>query len=363
LLKRKDNILLLVIIYLLLVGIFSGTGAGVKKFAIFAGLSAIVLVSALIVRHYYLTDKNSLKQRIIAICISFVKLSVFAVVVEELTGFSLNYDTLIIFFVALSIFTLWEFLDLKVWEKGVLLLVLVAVLGVRAYEGAEPSTAYQLYRSELGDVNSYEEIQDLLMEDYREEFAPEDFQDLNPYLDPFHGQRFLRLYQPALLEFEDGQVVMLEVSSEDPDNELRFNNIELLPEKIGSYFRYYPLEIEREADYPQDREEGDKEIIKARGAFLSRASRYQQMEWYDKLISVFGETEVWDDLWGELEGLQAPEGPVRGAGTSKEGYLHFRFCRDWEVDEEVLDEIYARFRDKAEKHNIPDLPVVFEWVD
>ncbi len=127
--------------------IFRHRRRGVREFAVFAGLSAIMLVSALIARHYYLTDKSSLKQRIISICISFVKLSVFAVVVEELTGFSLDYSMLVIFF------------------------------------------------------------------------------------------------------------------------------------------------------------------------------------------------------------------------TSREGYLHFRFCRDWEVDEEVLDEIYARFRDKAAKHSIPDLPVAFEWAD
>ncbi len=77
---------------------------------------------------------------------------------------------------------------------------------------------------------------------------------------------------------------------------------------------------------------------------------------------MFGEKKVWDNLWNKLDVLQAPEGPVRGAGTSWGGYLHFRFCRDWEVDKEVLDKIYAQFRGYAEKNDIPELPVVFKWV-
>jgi hypothetical protein len=367
-LKRKDSVLLIVILYLFLVGIFSGAGAGIQEFVIFAVLSALLIASSFLIRHYYLTDKNSLKQRLISICISFVKLTIFSVAVKELTGFSLDYSILVLFLIALSIFTLWEFLDLTLWEKGVLVLVLITVLGVRVYESvresAQPSTAYHLYRSEVRNVTHYEEMLDLLLEDYRKDFSPEDFQDLNPYLNPFQEQRLLRFIQPALLEFEDGRMVMLEVSREDTDNKLRFSNIELLPDEIGSYFRYYPLEIERKADYPKDKEEEDrKAIIETRGAFVSHASLYQEWEWYEELIGVFGDKKVWDELWKELDGFFAPEGPVQGAGTSREGYLFFGFNRDWEVDKEVLDEIYVQFRDYAAKNDIPELPVVFKWAD
>ena len=204
------------------------------------------------------------------------------------------------------------------WEKGVLVLVLITVLGVRVYESAresaQPSTAYHLYRSEVRNVTHYEEMLDLLLEDYRKDFSPEDFQDLNPYLDPFQEQRLLRFIQPALLEFEDGQMVMLEVPREDPDNKLRFSNIELLPDEIGSYFRYYPLEIERKADYPKDKEEEDrKAIIETRGTFVSHASLYQEQEWYEELIGVFGDKKVWDELWKELDGLFAPGRPCAGS--------------------------------------------------
>jgi hypothetical protein len=363
--KRKNSGLLIVILcFLFLMGIFSGAGAGMQELVVIGVLSALIVASFFLICHYYLTDKNSLKQRLVFICISFIKLMIFSVAVKELTGVTLDYSIFAWFFMALTIFTLWEFLDLSLWEKGVLVLVLITALGVKGYENknTEPSTAYHLY-SELSNITRHEEILALLLEDYRKTFTPKSFQDLKPYLDPLQEQRLLRFSRPALLEFGDGQMVMLEVSRADPDNKLRFSNIELLPEEVGSYLRHYPLEIERKADYPKGAGEEEREIIEARGAFVSRASYIQEREWYEKLISVFGEKKVWDDLWDELGGLQAPEGPVRGWGTSKEGYLHFSFCRDWEVDKDVLDEIYARFRDQAAKHNIPDLPVVFEWAD
>lgn len=73
-LKRIDSVLLIVILYLSLVGTFSGAEAGIKEFVIFALLSALLIASSFLIRHYYPTDKNSLKQRFISICISFVNL-------------------------------------------------------------------------------------------------------------------------------------------------------------------------------------------------------------------------------------------------------------------------------------------------
>lgn len=81
------------------------------------------------------------------------------------------------------------------------------------------------------------------------------------------------------------------------------------------------------------------------------------------MIGVFGDKKVWDELWKELDGLFAPEGPVQGAGTSREGYLFFRFNRDWEVDKEVLDDIHIQFRDYAAKNDISELPVAFKGAD
>lgn len=88
--EKKDSVLLIVILYLFLVGIFSGAGAGIQEFIIFALLSALLMASSFLIRHYYLADKNSLKQRLISICISFVKFTIFSVAVKELTGFSLD---------------------------------------------------------------------------------------------------------------------------------------------------------------------------------------------------------------------------------------------------------------------------------
>ncbi|QGT98786.1 hypothetical protein SYNTR_0193 [Candidatus Syntrophocurvum alkaliphilum] len=362
--KRNNSVLLIVILYLLLMGIFSGTRPEIQEFVFFAMLSALVIASSFLIHRHYLKDKNSLKHRLIYIGICFVKIMIFSVAVKELTGVALDHSILALFFIALSIFTLWELLDFSLWEKGVLVLVLITIIGIRGYESAEPSTAYQLYRSELSNVANHEKILDLLVKDYRNDFTPEDFQCLEPYLDPLQEQRFLRFSQLTFLEFEDGQMVMMEVSREDSDNKLRFNNIELLPEEVGSYFRYYPLEIERKADYPQNIIEEDKEfIIETKGAFISHASLYQKMEWYDKLIEVFGEKKAWDEMQYKLEGLHAPEGPMQGMGISDKGYLHFSFCTEWKVDKEVLNEIYIEFRDYAAKNDIPELPVLFKLAD
>ncbi|MGI6648837.1 MAG: hypothetical protein ACOX5W_07190 [Bacillota bacterium] len=358
--KGKNNILLLTILFVLLVGIFySSTEPNMQELIIFTLLSALMMFAFFLTNRYYITDKSSLKQRIIFICMVFITITIFYVTAKELTGFSLEYVPIVLFLVALIISTLWESLDLTMLEKGVLALTLISVLGVTAYQSisSKPSTAIQLYRSELREGTNFENIQELFFEDYRDDFTLEEFQNVEPYLQ----QHPLRFNQPALLEFEDGQMLMIEVGvSQEPNNPLRIKNIELLPERIASYFRYYPLEIERKADFPRGKEE-DESIIETRGAFISRASFRQERDWYEQLIGVFGKKEVRDELWEELEGISAPEGPVRGSGTSSEGYLEFRFDNDWEVNKEILDKLYNAFQDKASEQGITDLPVVFRW--
>ncbi len=335
-----------------------------QDFVILAVLSALVIGSSFFISRNYLTDKKSLKQRLISICISYIKLTIFYIVLKELTSFSVDYSILVLFFIALCIFTLWELMNLNLWEKGLLILVLITILGIRSYENAGPSTAYHLYQSELLHVENHGEILDLFHEEYRNEFTPEDFQKVKPYLNPVKEQRLLRFYQPALLEYEDGQVMMLEISRENSNNKLQFRHIKLLPEEVGSYFRHYPMEIERKAEYPQNIIEEEREaIIETKGSFISHASIYQEIKWYEKLIGVFGEKKVWDDMWLKLEGLLAPEGPVYGAGTSDNGYLFFIFNSDWKVDQVILNEIYAEFSEYATKNDINELPVVFKRVD
>ncbi len=355
-LKRKNS-LFLVILVLLVVGLFYSSGPNLQEFIVFIILTALLGTSAYFTRYYYMTDRKSLKQSIISICMSFIIFTVYYVAVNELTGFLLDYTVIVMMFFALLVSTLWERLNLIKLEKGVLVLTLVAVLGVMYYEGTvtTPATAIQFYRSELEEGLDYENIRNLLMKDYQEEFTTERFNELKPYLQ----QTPLRYNQPAILEFKDGQLVRLEVSH-DQDKLLRINKIELLPEEIASYFRFYPLEIERQASFPRGKE-ADEAIIGTRGAFVSRASFYQEREWYEQLLNVFGEKRVWDELWKELDGLRAPEGPIQGAGTNKDGYLEFRFHEEWKVDQEVLDEVYALFSNKALEHGIKDLPVVFKF--
>ncbi len=356
--KTRDSIFLLLIGFLLLVGIFHGTGAETRELVIFTISSALLAISLFLIRYYYLKDKNSLKQRVISICISFVLITLFYVVVREFTGFSLNYSTIILFNIALLIFTLWELLDLTRLEKGALVLTLATILAVRAYDvtTTTPANAIQLYRSELRGVTSYEKMQDILVDHFREDFTREDFRNLEPYLQ----QHPLRSKQPALLEFEGGKMLLVETAYQESDGPLRVSNITLLPEEIASYFRYYPLEITRDASLPADSEQ-DETIIEARGAFIGRATFQQERDWYDQLIGVFGEEEQWEGLWKELDGMRAPEGPVMGFGTNPQGYLEFKFHEDWKPEAEVLDRIYQVFQEKALAQGISDLPVVFKW--
>jgi len=356
--KRKNNILFLVILFVLLVGIFYSTEPGMKELIIFTALSALMTIAIYLAVRYYMTDNVSFKQRVILLCITLVIITIYYVAAKELTGFSLNYAFIVSFMVALAIQMLWTSLKLTAFEKGVLVLTLISVLGVTVYQSiiTKHSTAIDLYSSELRGETNFESFKVLLSKDYRDNFNLEEFRNLEPYLQ----QTPLRYNQPVLLEFEGGQMVMMEVGvSQEPNSPLRIKNIELLPEKIASYFRYYPLKIERKADFPKGKE-GDESIIEARGAFLSRTSSSQEKDWYEQLISVFGKKEVWDELWGKLEVLRAPEGPVLGSGTNSQGYLEFKFDNNWEIDNEVLDKIYTVFRDKASEHDITDLPVVFE---
>ncbi|MTI85676.1 MAG: hypothetical protein FH756_17710 [Firmicutes bacterium] len=356
--KKRDSIFLLLILFLIMVGLFYGTGAETRELLIFTISSALLAISFFLIRYYYLTDKNSLKQRVISICISFVLITLFYIVVREFAGFSLNYSTIILFTISLLIFTLWEQLDLTLLEKGILVLTLVTILAVRAYDvtTTTPANSIQLYRSELRGETSYEKVQDILVDDFRGEFTREDFRSLEPYLQ----QHPLRSKQPALLEFEGGKMILVETAYQESDGPLRVNNITLLPEEIASYFRYYPLEIKRDVNFPTDSEQ-DETIIEARGAFIGRATFQQERDWYDQLIGVFGEEELWEESWQELDGVFAPEGPVVGAGTNSGGYLEFKFDEDWEPEKKVLDRIYEVFREKASKYGISDLPVVFKW--
>ncbi len=356
--KKKESVLLAVILFLLLVGIFYSTGPDMRELTIFTVLSALLLFVTFLVRYYYVTDQGSLKHRVIFPCICFINVTVYYVAVKELTGFSLDDRIIHLFLLSSLIFTLWELLDLTLLEKGVLILTLAAILAVSIYEGTvtTPSTAAQFYHSELREATAYEDFKALLLDDSQRDFTLEDFQNLEPYLQQFP----LAIKQPALFEFKDGQMLLVEVSREDNDKPLRISNITLLPEEIASYFRYYPLEMERKADFPLNRGD-DKAIIETRGAFISRANFYQERDWYEQLISVFGKREVWDNLWEKLEGMRAPGGPVAGFGTNNEGYLEFIFGKNWEVEQEVLDKIYEVFQIYAAEHNITALPVVFKW--
>jgi len=357
--KRKNYILFQVIIFVLLVGSFYNTEPEIKELIIFTVLTGLVIVGIYLTNRYYMTDNSSFKQGVILLCMYLVIITVFHVVAKELIGFSLDYALIVLFMVIAAIKMIWMRLNITTFEKGVLVLTLISVLGVTVYQNrvTKNSTAIDLYRSEVRGETNFESFQELFLQDYRENITLKEFRDLVPYLQ----QSPLRHNQPVLLEFEDGQMVMIEVGiSQELNSPLRIRDIELLPEKIASYFRYYPLEIERKADSPKGKE-GDESIIEARGAFLSRASSSQERDWYDKLISVFGKKEAWDELWGKLEGLYAPEGPVIGSGTNNQGYLEFRFYNDWEVDNEVLNKIYNVFQDKASEYGITDLPVVFRW--
>ena len=67
------------------------------------------------------------------------------------------------------------------------------------------------------------------------------------------------------------------------------------------------------------------------------------------------------ELWINLDGVRAPEGPLIGSGTKEEGYLEFRFREDWKTKQKMLDEICSVFQETAAKHGIQNLPVVFRW--
>ena len=222
--EKKYSVLLLGILFLLMVGFFYSTGPGMREFCIFTILSALLVFSVFLMRHYYKTDNSALNQGVIYICMGFIKISIFYIAVRELAGFSLNFSTIAFFFITLLIFTLWGNLDLTLFEKGVLVITLITIFGIRVYEGivTTPSTAVQFYRSELSEVTSYEDIQELLHDDFRKDFTLEDFQDLEPYLQ----QYALRINQPTLLEFSDGRIILMEVFREDRDKPLRISNIE-----------------------------------------------------------------------------------------------------------------------------------------
>lgn len=133
----------------------------------------------------------------------------------------------------------------------------------------------------------------------------------------------------------------------------------MFPQEIADYFRFYPLKIERNAEFPVGREE-DETIIETRGYFINRATPQQERDWYNQLISVFGKKELWDGLWSEMEGLSAPDGPLRGSGINPQGYLEFSFYEDWEADKNVLDELYQHLNEIDLENDIEELPVVFD---
>ncbi|RQD74760.1 MAG: hypothetical protein D5R97_07275, partial [Candidatus Syntrophonatronum acetioxidans] len=176
-LKGRGQGWLLLALFLLMVGIYYSTGPDLRNLALFTILTLLLIVSTVLTRHYYLPrgEKKPLKERIVSIFMFFIKLSLFFVALRELTGFTLNYSFIALFFVALTIFTLWDHLDLQGWEKGVLVLTLVTILGMRFYLGLIPHNPFQLYNSQLGEIESFEEIQKLLDEDFKKEFTKEDF--------------------------------------------------------------------------------------------------------------------------------------------------------------------------------------------
>ncbi|MCF8009686.1 MAG: hypothetical protein K9L17_00770 [Clostridiales bacterium] len=360
--KLWDNqIVWILVILIVSVGIFHGTDPGLRELLIFTVLSVLLVLSLYSTNRFYSTGRGTLKYRLIRTCILFMLFSLYFIAVRELTGFSLDYGLLVLFFIALAIFALWEHLDLTRMEKVILVLTLLVIILVKTYTTSViPKTSAQLYFSKIREVNNFEEFQETLTKDAGESFTREDFLEIKSHLQEWP----LNMTHPLIMEYEGGDMILLETAREHEDRPLKVSNIELLPEEVASYFRYYPLEIEREADIPQNMEDDEEitesKIIECRGAFVSHGTRQQKRDWYEQLISVFGDKETWDNIWFELGGIQPPEGPVIGYGTESDGYLEISFDEEWEVDEKLLDKIYKLFHDKAKEHGIEDIPIVFK---
>lgn len=347
-------------LFLLLVGVFYKTGPGNLELAIFAVLAALATISLFLIKRHYSNKGASLKYHFIQLCMAFLVITVFYLALKALTGFSLNYSMLTMLFVALLVSAFWEGMDLTTFEKGVMAATIMAIIGGITYDtiATAPSTALQFYNEMVRNVENYEDYRGLLREDFRDDFTVEIYEEARPYLD----QSPLRYNQPAIIELRDGRMVILEVglSHNEWNKPLRITKFEQLPEEVASYFRYYPLEIERLADFPQGEEDNDT-IIEVRGAFVSEGSNHQKHDWYKQLISVFGDHRVWDELWQDLGTEFASGNPLRGSGTNSKGYLEVRLDESWQADERVLNEIYGRFQHKAAENGIEDLPMVFKW--
>ncbi len=354
--KLRDVALIQLVGYLLIIGYLYRTIANVAQVVILTILYTALSLSAIFIRSYYLKDKESLKRQLIGTFMSFIALSGFYIAVKEWAGIALDYEIIVLVTIFLLFYVLWKDLNLAGLEKTVMILVLLTIILVRAYNSTIPNTTYRLYHSKISSGTNYENVRDTLTDDFKNSFSKEDFAKLKPYLlqDP------LRTTQPTIMEFEDGKMLLIESAYDKEGEELQISNITILPKEVAAYFRYYPLKITRDASAPPGAE-GDKTIIETRGAFVGRATEQQKRDWYDNLIGVFGKKELWDELWINLEGVRAPDGPLIGSGTKGEGHLEFRFREDWKPKQKVLDEIYSVFQETAAKHGIKNLPVVFKW--
>lgn len=216
---KRNYFIVIDSIFIASVGIFHGTGPEKHELILFTIFSAILVISVFFVRYFYLTDKKSLKQQVICICFFIIQITIFYIGVRVLTGFLLDYIIILFFTIVILLFILWEHLDFTILEKGIMILAVVVLLVVRAFDtvSTTPSTAVHLYNSELKGETSYEDLQDSLFGDYREVFTKEDFQDIELYLQ----QLPLKITQPALIEFEGGDILLLEAPMKDVINHLR----------------------------------------------------------------------------------------------------------------------------------------------
>lgn len=301
------------------------------------------------------TEPGYVKHTVFNMIKIFILVSFYYVLLRMTTGYDHPVFTFIMLFVIVCLTSVWNKLPVIRNEKIMIVAAVITVYSLFFFETwyERPVSSFEFYFQELQQVEDYESFKELVFSPGEMNFDEDDFNKLLTYNQaPAMGSR-----QPSFIEMWDGAMLQLDLFRDSRSNDIRIHHIEWLPEEVAEHFREFPPELVRAPLEGPDVE--NHPIIAARGSFVREGHGYHRMLWKDELSRVFGTKEVWDSLWDEFNGLQAPEGPVIGSGIHPDGYLNIRFRESWEKDLELINEVYEVFKNYAAEDGIDELPMLF----
>ena len=240
---KKNRLIAGTIIFVLLAAIYYNATENLTDFFNAIGLTlALLTISYFTSIHLELFDTQSIKNEIVSSCLFFILLTLYCFEINNLISIHIHYSFIVILLSLRLVTGFWTHLRLAAVEKAVVIMAFITFLWVIHHYQSVPRTAIDLYTSGFDFNNSYEQISDLFIEEYKANFTARDYQEIKPLLD---NGLTKRIGQYALFEYRDGQMIIVNTAHGDLDTPVQILDIKTAPEEVSTFFRQQSQDLAR----------------------------------------------------------------------------------------------------------------------